>query len=78
MNWADVIKDPDFSDLDTSGQNRIRQTWVDAHYVPKLKEAGISNDAVDELRTEAISNYNNGQGYISSFASAAGRGAASF
>ena len=75
--WEQIIADPVFQDLDTSSQATIRQEWYDSTVLPALVATGVNRDAINAVRQKDITEYDNGQGYISSFASAAGRGAAS-
>ena len=75
--WDQIIEDPAFQELPTSGQSYVRQQWFDSTVLPELKATGIDEANLNALRTKHITEYDNGQGYISSFASAAGRGAAS-
>ena len=76
MNWNQVIEQPGFSKLDSAQQDIVRQRWVDEVYLPQAKEAGWSQEDVAALRQEQLSGYDNGQGYVSSFASSVGRGVA--
>jgi hypothetical protein len=74
MEWTKVIESPEFSDLSTSEQNEIRQHWVDNVYVPQLLKEGIPEEDIPGARYEALDRYDNGQGYVSSFASSAAQG----
>lgn len=75
--WEQIIEDPAFGDLPTSAQADIRRDWYDLNVLPGLRETGIDEANLGLIRQKDITEYDNGQGYISSFASAAGRGAAS-
>jgi len=74
--WEDIIKDKDFQDLPPAGQQQIRALWFDNVAAPELRGAGIDDENLNAYRQEATSSFDNGQGYISSFASSLGRGAA--
>jgi Large polyvalent protein associated domain 23 len=74
MEWTKVIEDPAFSGLSTSEQNEIRQHWVDTVFVPQLQESGIPEEDIPGARYEALARYDNGQGYVSSFAASTAQG----
>lgn len=74
MEWTKLIEDPAFSGLSTSEQNEVRQHWVDTVYVPELQKGGIPEEDIPGARYEALARYDNGQGYVSSFASSAAQG----
>jgi len=75
MNWDEVIADPEFDKLSPAGQAYTRDRWFKLEVLPALQEAKISDAAIGETYKKAISEYDNGQGYIASFLGATAQGA---
>ena len=72
--WKEVIAMPAFQDMNSTEQGLVRERWVNEVYIPKLKEVNIPEQDIKGLAYEAISNYDNGQGYGSSAIGAFVRG----
>jgi hypothetical protein len=76
MNWSEVISQPVFAELSPAGQAEARRRWVDEVYLPEVAKAGVSEEGQQRVRHEALTEFDNGQGGVSSFFNAAGRGLA--
>ena len=74
--WDEIIADSDFQLLSPEGQTEIRARWFDATVAPEFAKEGLDAEDIAFQRNKAIQNYDNGQGYVSSFAGSAGRGVA--
>ena len=76
MKWAEVIAKPDFQELAPADQAYVRQSWWDHFVGPDLKSNGIPDDEIQTIRQQSLESFDNGQGYLTSFASSVGRGVA--
>lgn len=76
MNWDEIIKHPAWKKLSADGQFEARRRWVDDVYLPDVAKAGVSPEGQQIVRQDALMEWDNGQGGVSSFFNAAGRGVA--
>ena len=52
--WDQIIEDPAFQELPTSGQAYVRQQWYDTTVLPDLKATGMDEENLNALRTKHL------------------------
>ena len=50
--WDQIIEDPAFQELPTSGQAYVRQQWFDTTVLPELKATGLDEVNLNNLRNQ--------------------------
>ena len=50
--WDQIIEDPAFQELPTSGQAYVRQQWFDTTVLPELKAPGLDEVNLNNLRNQ--------------------------